>query len=169
MLQGEADTQTAQTTLRHRLTTRARDAWTALASHRFFRVVVFAALAAGAAISAAEAGWLLRHGLGHLSFSQKAFTLTTICADVLLVIGATVLSRSLLRALHWYEHAVLLEITVAQVFLYTSEQLVATLNLAVLLIVWVALRWAIEFEGANDARSRQRPPVLPPPTPVVAA
>jgi len=30
--------------------------------------------------------------------------------------------RSLLSALHWSDHAVLIEITVAQVFLYTSEQ-----------------------------------------------
>lgn len=157
VLQGAADTQATQTTFRHRLTTRAREGWTALSSHRCFRLVVFAALAVGAAISAAEAGWLLRNGLGQLSFSQKAFTLTTVAADALLVTGAILLSRSVLIALHWYEHAVLLEITVAQVFLYTSEQLVATLNLAVLLLVWVALRWAIEFESANEARSRRRP------------
>jgi hypothetical protein len=169
ILERAATTQTTETTLRYRLTAGARGAWTALATHRFFRAIVFAALAAGAVISAAETGWLLRNGLNHLSFSQKAFTLTTIAADVLLAIGAILLSRSVLIALHWYEHAVLLEITVAQVFLYTSEQLVATLNLAVLLIVWVALRWAIEFESANDARLRQRPPAPSPPMAAMTA
>ena len=48
--------------------------------------------------------------------------------------------RSLLSALDWYDHAALIEITVAQVFLYTSEQLAATLNLAALLILWSNLK-----------------------------
>jgi hypothetical protein len=78
------------------------------------------------------------------------------------VIGAVLLSRSVLAALHWYDHAVLLEITVAQVFLYTSEQLIATLDLAALLIVWVPLRWAIEFESVKDARPSPALPQAPP-------
>ena len=151
LLEG-VETQAGRATLRQRLTTGARASWTALVEHRLFRTSIFAALAVAALISAAEAAWLLRNGLGHLSFSQKAFTVTTVAADGLLVIGAVSLSRSVLAALHWYDHAVLLEITVAQVFLYTSEQLIATLDLAALLIVWVPLRWAIEFESAKDAR-----------------
>jgi hypothetical protein len=125
------------------------DVWIPLTGHRLFRRVVFAVLAIAAAISAAEAGWLLRDGLSHLTFSQRAFTLTTIVADLALLIGAVRLSRSLLSALHWYDHAVLLEITVGQIFLFTSEQLAATLNLVALLIIWSLLRWTIQFETAR--------------------
>ena len=133
----------------HRLSTSLARLWIALTEHRLFREGVFALLGAAAAISAAETGWLLRDGLGHLSFSQRAFTLTTIVADLALLMGAIRLSRSLLSALHWYDHAVLLEITVGQIFLYTSEQLAATLNLVALLILWSMIRWTIQFETAR--------------------
>lgn len=161
LLDVAAELQAQRSTLRHRLTTRARAAWLAFTSRRLFRSAVFTMLALAAAISAAEAAWLLRDGVSHLSFSQKAFTLTTLAADLLLALGAARLPHSRLAALRWYEHAVLLEITVAQVFLYTSEQLVATLNLAALLVIWVALRWAIEFE-TGVARRGAAPPVRQP-------
>jgi len=138
--------------LTRRLSTRASALWTFLTEHALFRRGVFAVLDAAVAISAAELGWLLRHGPGQLSFSQRAFALTTLAADVALLIGAARLSRSLLSALHWYEHAVLLEITVAQVFLFSSEQLAATLNLVALLVVWGLLRWTIEFESGRVAK-----------------
>jgi hypothetical protein len=143
--------------LTHRLSKSLERLWIPLTEHRLFRQGVFALLGVAAAISAAEAGWLLRDGLGHLSFSQRAFTLTTVVADLALLIGATRLSRSLLSALHWYDHAVLLEITVGQIFLYTSEQLAATLNLVALLIVWSLIRWTIQFE---TARAFTRPAVV---------
>jgi len=145
-----------------RLAARASAAWTALTRHRLFRELIFALLIAGAAISAAELGWLLRHGFGDLSFSQKAFALSTIAADALLVVGALRLKFSLLSALRWYEHAVLLEITVSQVFLYTSEQLAASLNLFALLALWVLLRWGIHFESARPAAGPrvERPPSI---------
>ena len=136
--------------LTRRLSSSLEQVWISLTEHRLFRFFVFALLAVAAAISAAEAGWLLRDGIGHLSFSQRAFTLTTIVADLALLIGAIRLSRSLLSALHWYDHAVLLEITVGQIFLYTSEQLAATLNLVALLILWGLLRWTIQFETARQ-------------------
>jgi hypothetical protein len=139
-------------TLTQRLSTRLAAVWTALTRHRLFRRGVFAVLIVAAAVSAAEVGWLLRDGLGHLSFSQKAFALTTLVADGALLVGALQLPRSLLSALHWYDHAVLLEITVAQVFLYTSEQLAATLNLVGLLILWSLIRWGIHLETAEKAR-----------------
>lgn len=66
----------------------------------------------------------------------------------MLVVGAIRLRRSLLGALHWYDHAVLLEITVGQVFLYSSEQLAATLDLVGLLVVWGLIRWGITFESS---------------------
>ena len=113
---------------------------------------MFAVLAVAAAISAGEAGWLLRDGIGRLSFSQRAFTLTTVVADLLLLIGALRLSRSLLSALHWYDHAVLLEITVGQIFLYTSEQLAATLNLVALLVLWGLIHWTIQLETGGHVR-----------------
>jgi len=104
------------------------------------------------AISAAEVAWLLRHGLTHLSFSQRAFALTTIVADCALIVGAMELRRSLLTALHWYEHAILIEITVGQVFLFASEQLAATLNLIALLAAWSLIRWAIHRESGKHAQ-----------------
>ena len=132
-----------------RLTNRGRDLWSQLTSHRLFRTLIFSLLAAAVVVSGAELGWLLRHGPGRLAFSQKAFALSTIAADALVAIGAIRLRSSLLASLHWYEHAVLLEITVSQVFLYSSEQLAASLNLAALLLLWVLLRWGIHFESAG--------------------
>ena len=123
--------------------------WEPLTQHRLFRRGVFAVLIAAGAISAGEVGWLLRDGVGHLSFSQRAFALTTVVADAMLVVGGLRLSTSLLSALRWYDHAVLLEITVGQVFLYNSEQLEATVNLVVLLFVWGLIRWAIHYESAR--------------------
>jgi hypothetical protein len=137
--------------LAQRLSQRLAELWVPLTQHRLFRRGLFALLAVAAAISAAETGWLLRHGLGHLSFSQRAFAVTTIVADLALVIGGIRLSRSLLAALHWYDHAVLLEITVGQIFLYSSEQLAATVNLVALLLLWALIHWAIEFESAQHA------------------
>jgi hypothetical protein len=137
--------------LTQRLSSSLARLWIPLTEHRLFRMGVFAFLGSAAAISAAEAGWLLRDGVGHLSFSQRAFTLTTIVADLALLIGALRLSRSLLSALHWYDHAVLVEITVGQVFLYTSEQLEATLNLVALLLLWGLIRWTIQFETAKQS------------------
>ena len=138
--------------LTQRLLGRLAAAWTALTRHRLFRSGLFAVLFVAAAISAAEVGWLLRNGIANLSFSQRAFTLTTIVADAALVIGAVRLRTSLLSALHWYDHAVLLEITVGQVFLFTSEQLAATLDLVALLLLWSLIRWAIHLETAEHAR-----------------
>jgi hypothetical protein len=135
------------------LSSRLAAIWRALTRHRLFRRGIFAVLFVAGAISAVEVGWLLRHGFAHLTFSQKAFTLTTFVADGLLLIGALQLRRSLLSALHWYDHAVLIEITVAQVFLYTSEQLAATLNLAALLILWSLIRWGVHLETAERAKA----------------
>jgi hypothetical protein len=136
-----------------RLAVRARDLWAALSAHRLFRELIFALLGAGALVSGGELGWLLRNGLDGLPFSQKAFALSTVAADALLLVGALRLRSSVLSALHWYEHAVLLEITVSQVFLYTSEQLAASLNLAALLVFWLLLRWGIHFESARTRKS----------------
>jgi hypothetical protein len=136
--------------LTQRLSRRLETVWTRLTAHRLFRVGIYAVLVVAAAISAAEAGWLLRHGTGGFSFSRRAYAATTVASDALLLVGALRLRRSLLSALHWYDHAVLLEITVAQVFLYGSEQLAATLDLVALLAVWGLLRWAIHFETARE-------------------
>lgn len=136
----------AREPLMQRLSRALAAVWVPLTRHRLFRLAVYTLLVVAAAVSAAEAGWLLRDGVHHLSFSQKAFALTTVVADAILVVGALRLPSSLLSALHWYDHAVLLEITVAQVFLYGSEQLAATVNLAALLVIWSLLRWAIHYE-----------------------
>jgi hypothetical protein len=152
LLERSAPTAGEPESLGHRFSARAAVVWTFLTAHRLFRRGVFTVLVVAAAISAAELGWLLRDGLGHLSFSERAFALTTLVADVVLLIGAARLSHSLLSALHWYDHAVLLEITVAQVFLFSSEQLAATLNLVALLVVWSLLHWSIEFESGRLAK-----------------
>jgi hypothetical protein len=135
-----------------RLSTRLAPVWDSLTQHRLFRRGTVAVLIVAAAISAVEVGWLLRHGVTHLSFSQRAFVLTTVVADCALIVGAVELRRSLLSALRWFEHAVLIEITVGQVFLYTSEQLAATLNLVALLLLWSAIRWAIHREAGKHAQ-----------------
>jgi hypothetical protein len=127
-------------------------AWKRLAAHPRFHFLVFAVLIASAAISGAELGWLLRNGLHTLPFSQKVFAVVTAVVDAMLLIGAIRLRQSMLSALHWYEHAVLLALLVGQVFLYTAEQLAATLNLFALLAVWAALHWVIRFELADAAR-----------------
>lgn len=141
----------------HRVSRRLAQVWQPLTEHRLFRAGVFAVLIAAAAVSAAEAGWLLRNGIGTLSFSQGAFASTTLVADLVLLVGAVRLSRSLLSALHWYDHAVLLEITVGQIFLFDSEQLAATLNLVALLVLWGLIRWAIHYESARKLTRRAAP------------
>jgi len=135
-----------------RLSRRLGPVWDSLTAHRLFRQAIVAVLVGAAAISAAEVGWLLRDGVTHLSFSQRAFALATVVADCALAVGAVQLRRSLLSALHWYEHAVLIEITVGQVFLFTSEQLAATLNLVALLLLWSLLQWAIHRETGKHAQ-----------------
>ena len=132
-----------------RLASRLASIWSTLTRHRLFRRFLFALLLAAAAVSATEVGWLLRNGVSRLSFSQAAFAITTLVADGAVLIGAIALGRSLLAALHWFDHAVLIEITVAQVFLFTSEQLAATLNLFALLTFWAIIRWGIRLETAN--------------------
>jgi hypothetical protein len=138
--------------LAQRLSRRLAPIWDSLTEHELFRQGIVAVLVVAGAISAGEVGWLLRDGLTHLSFSQRAFALTTIVADGALIVGAVELRRSLLSALHWYEHAVLIEITVGQVFLYTSEQLAATLNLVALLLLWWLIRWGIHRETGKHAQ-----------------
>jgi hypothetical protein len=135
--------------------------WARLTSHPRFRDFVLAFVIVGGAVSGAELGWLVRNGLGALTFSQRAFGITTLVADLLLVGGMIRLPESLLGALRWYEHAVLLEIFVGQVFLYTSEQLAATLNLAGLLILWALIRWGIHFESAKHIASQPTPTAEP--------
>jgi hypothetical protein len=135
-----------------RLTAWGRRSWARLVAHERFRALVFALLAGGVAVSLGETGWLLRHGLAGLSFSGRAFALTTAVADATLVVGAVLLERSVIAALRWYDHAVLLQILVGQIFLYTAAQLEATVNLVVLLLLWFLIRWGIHFESVTTRR-----------------
>jgi hypothetical protein len=143
-----ADVERQRTTVAGRLLERARRAWAAATTHPRFRQLVFGVLAAAALVSAIEIAILLRNGFGALSTGDRAFAAATVAADLALLIGAFELRASVLRALHWYDHAILIEITVGQVFLYASQQLTATLNLIGLLIVWALVRSAIHFESA---------------------
>jgi len=131
--------------------------WTRLTAHRLFRAGVFALLAAAALVSAAEAAWLLRHGFSGLTLSETMFVVTTLVSDAMLVAGALALRRSLLAALRWYDHAVLLQICVGQVFLYGSEQFAATANLVALLVLFGLLRWAIRYESARALDPHREP------------
>jgi hypothetical protein len=148
LLERAASAPDREPTVTERLSRRAGELWSLLTSHRLFRAAVFTVIVAAALVSAAETAWLLRDGIGHLSFSQKAFAATTIVADSLLAVGALRLSSSILSALEWYDRALVLEITVGQVFLYGSEQLAASLDLVGLLALWTLIRWAIGFESA---------------------
>jgi hypothetical protein len=165
-LLSRADVEPQRTTVAGRLLEQARRAWSRATAHPRFRELVLGVLAVAALVSAIEIGVLLRHGLAGLSTGDRAFALTTVAADLALLVGAVQLRTSVLRALHWYDHAILIEITVGQVFLYASQQLTATLNLVALLIVWLLVRSAIHFESAVGATSphppgaaaRSRPP-----------
>ena len=148
---GVADVEPERRTLARRVSDELGRVWRRLTSHRLFRAGLFAALFVAAAISAAETAWVVRHGFARLSFGQAMFAGTNVVADLMLVAGAVALSRSLLAALHWYDHAVLIEITVGQVFLFGSEQLEASLDLVALLAVFAVLRWAIRYESANPS------------------
>ncbi len=151
-----ARTESEQPGPAERLVGWGRRMWPRLVAHPRFRALIFALLAAGVAVSIGETGWLLRHGVGRLSFSGRAYTVTTLVADGMLVVGALLLERSLLASLHWYDHAVLLQLVVGQVFLYSSEQLAATLNLLALLVLWFLIRWGIHFESASAPGGRLR-------------
>ena len=125
------------------------DCLAGLTAHPRFRALIFALLIAGVVVSAGELGWLLRNGLGAAHLQPAGVRGHHGRHGRAVAVGALRLARSCSAALHWYEHAVLLEIVVGQVFLYSSEQLAATLNLAALLVLWVLLRWGIHFETAR--------------------
>jgi hypothetical protein len=147
-LLAKADVERQRTTVAGRLLEYARRAWTAATAHPRFREFVLIVLTLAGLVSAGEIGYLLRNGFSALSTGDRAFVAATIVADAALLVGAMQLRTSVLRALHWYDHAILIEITVGQVFLYASSQLTATLNLIGLLIVWALVRSAIHFESA---------------------
>ena len=128
-----------------------RRAWHDATEHPRFRQLVLALLAVAALVSAVEVGLFLRHGIHPLAGGERAFLVVTIVADAMLIVGALELRSSLLRALHWYDHAILIEITVGQVFLYASQQLAASLNLLALLVLWALVRGAIHFESAPSS------------------
>ncbi len=65
---------------------------------------------------------------------------------VLIVIGIARLHRSRLAAYRWFLRAMLVNILIVQVFNFYDSQLVAVLGLAVSLIIYTALRYAIARE-----------------------
>jgi hypothetical protein len=135
-----------------------RRTWHAAVAHPRFRELVLAILLAAALIGAGEIAYFLRHGIGPLPGGQRAFVVVTIVCDCMLIVGAVQLRASLLRALHWYDHAILLEITVGQVFLYASQELAASLNLIALLILWALVRAAIHFESMPPGSAPRQTP-----------
>lgn len=126
-----------------------RHAWHTASEHPRFRQLVLAIIAVSALVSAGEIAYFLRRGIHPLPGGERAFLVVTIVADAMALVGALELRRSLLRALHWYDHAILIEITIGQVFLYASQQLAASLNLLALLVLWALVRGAIHFESAS--------------------
>ncbi len=135
-------------TIGRRIRVLSRHAWHTATEHPRFRQLVLAIITVAALISAFEIAYFLRHGLHPVPGGVRAFLVVTVVADAMALVGALELRRSLLRALHWYDHAILIQITVGQVFLYASQQLAASLNLIALLILWALVRGAIHFESA---------------------
>jgi uncharacterized membrane protein YozB (DUF420 family) len=72
-------------------------------------------------------------------FVQMALLISCASSDLLLVLGVWFLRRSPLRAYHWFKRAILLSILLTQVFMFYTQQLGALDELAINLIVLLAL------------------------------
>ena len=82
---------------------------------------------------------------------------SSLASAACVVAGIAVLRRSRLRAYRWFQRAVLISILVTHVFVFYDSQLAALTGLAVSLLVYAALRFAIAREEADEASRRRRP------------
>ena len=98
----------------------------------------------------------LRSSLG--SFDDWVELITTMATTVLIIIGALVMHRSRLKAYLWFRGATLISILVTDVFAFYQYQFVALGDLALDMLLFLALRYMIDREkGALQANSTQIP------------
>ena len=92
--------------------------------------------------------------------AQWATLISSLVSLVFVLIGAVLLPRARLVAFKWFEAAVLVSIFITQVFLFAERQLAAVIDLAVAIVVWIALRSAIRLEvlarGIHDSYRERR-------------
>jgi RyR domain len=104
---------------------------------------IFAMLAL---LNVAEVLTLFLAGSGIKSFTQWATVVSALASLLFVVIGAALLPRARLTAFRWFEASVLVAIFVTQVFLFADRQLAGVLDILVALVVWAALRSAMQLE-----------------------
>lgn len=76
---------------------------------------------------------------------------SALASALMIVVGIIRLHRSRLSAYRWFRRAVLLNILVTQVFNFYDSQLTAVVGLAVSLVIYTALRFAIAREEDESA------------------
>jgi hypothetical protein len=114
--------------------------------HRGFSPTVAAIFTLLALLNVAEVLTLFLAGSGIKSFTQWATVVSSLASLLFVVIGAALLPRARLAAFRWFEASVLVAIFVTQVFLFADRQLAGVVDILVALIVWAALRSAMQLE-----------------------
>ncbi len=134
------------------------EGWTARRSFGLTIGIFFVALAL---LDIAQLGLLLLPSTRIHTFPQWATVVSSFVSLGFVIVGASLLPFSRLRAFRWFEASVLVSIFVTQVFLFADRQLAAVLDLMIAVLVWAALRSAIRLEllarGIHDSyRERRR-------------
>lgn len=75
---------------------------------------------------------------------------SSLASAACVIAGIALLRRSRLRAYRWFQRATLISIMVTHVFVFYDSQLAALTGLAVSLLIYVALRYAIAREEADQ-------------------
>lgn len=101
------------------------------------------------------------HGLsGELegpSFSDISLLVSSGISTLLIMIGVVLLPRSRLKAYRMFERAMLVNILLSQIFLFTINQLGAITGLIYSLLILGALRFLISRENERELESDSRP------------
>lgn len=117
---------------------------------RAFRGMLVAVFAVVAASTIASTAALVIDGFEVGPVNRGGGTWVQVAATsavaVLIVVGIALLHRSRLAAYRWFLRAMLVNILIVQVFNFYDSQLVAVVGLAVSLIIYTALRYAIARE-----------------------
>jgi len=135
----------------------AYERWTV---HRGFGFTITCFFLALAVFDVGQVVLILTSGGRIHTVAQWATLVSSIVSLVFVVIGALILPRARLVAFKWFEAAVLVSIFITQVFLFAERQLAAVIDLAVAIVVWIALRSAIRLEvlarGIHDSYRERR-------------
>jgi hypothetical protein len=129
-----------------RLVRQLQAAYARWTEHRGFTPTVAAIFALLALLNVAEVLTLFLAGSGIKSFTQWATVVSSLASLLFVIIGAALLPRARLKAFRWFEASVLVAIFVTQVFLFADRQLAGVLDILVALVVWAALRSAMQLE-----------------------